>query len=161
MSYMLDKDGVALFKVTRPTKQILRLNAFMSLAMRQIDQIRVKYRPNGFICSLPRGWWILRLVRSLHAYQDGQPINSRHRSSAHTRNAVRSAVAGPPAASVRSRHEIIADSRNLGQGCETRKSVWIWGRSLGYDRGLAEAIATVLSELQQCFRRLPTPRRLP
>jgi len=100
MSYMLDKDGVALFKVTRPTKQILRLNAFMSLAMRQIDQIRVKYRPNGFICSLPRGWWILRLVRSLHAYQDGQPINSRHRSSAHTRNAVRSAVAGPPAASV-------------------------------------------------------------
>ena len=53
MSYMLDKDSVALFKVTRPTKQILRLNAFMSLAMRQIDQIPVKYRPNGFICSLP------------------------------------------------------------------------------------------------------------
>ena len=33
--------------------QILRLNAFMSLAMFDIEKIRIKYRPNGFICSVP------------------------------------------------------------------------------------------------------------
>jgi len=38
---------------TRLNNQVLRLNAFMGLAMNQIDQIRAKYRPNGYLCSVP------------------------------------------------------------------------------------------------------------
>jgi hypothetical protein len=38
---------------TRASNQVLRLNAFMSLAMYDIDKIRVKYRPNGYLCSVP------------------------------------------------------------------------------------------------------------
>jgi hypothetical protein len=38
---------------TRMSNQVLRLNAFMSLAMYDIDKIRVKYRPNGYLCSVP------------------------------------------------------------------------------------------------------------
>jgi hypothetical protein len=37
----------------RASNQVLRLNAFMSLAMYDIDKIRVKYRPNGYLCSVP------------------------------------------------------------------------------------------------------------
>lgn len=37
----------------RLTKQIVRANAFMGLALNEIEQIRVKYRPNGFWCSVP------------------------------------------------------------------------------------------------------------
>jgi hypothetical protein len=37
----------------RLNENVVRLNAFMSLAMNQIEQIRVKYRPNGFVCGLP------------------------------------------------------------------------------------------------------------
>jgi hypothetical protein len=37
----------------RASNQVLRLNAFMSLAMYDIDKIRIKYRPNGFLCSVP------------------------------------------------------------------------------------------------------------
>jgi hypothetical protein len=37
----------------RASNQVLRLNDFMSLAMYDIDKIRVKYRPNGFLCSVP------------------------------------------------------------------------------------------------------------
>lgn len=33
--------------------QVLRLQAFMSLAMLRIEDIRVKYRPNGFLCHVP------------------------------------------------------------------------------------------------------------
>jgi len=33
--------------------QVLRLNAFMSLAMFQMENIRVKYRPLGFACHIP------------------------------------------------------------------------------------------------------------
>ena len=33
--------------------QVVRLNAFMSLAMSQLERIRVKYRPTGFYCHLP------------------------------------------------------------------------------------------------------------
>jgi hypothetical protein len=33
--------------------QVLRLQAFMSLAMLRLDNIRVKYRPNGFLCHVP------------------------------------------------------------------------------------------------------------
>jgi hypothetical protein len=32
---------------------VLRLNAFITLAMSQNEAIRVNYRPNGLICSLP------------------------------------------------------------------------------------------------------------
>jgi len=45
----------------RASNQVLRLNAFMSLAMFDIDKIRIKYRPNGFICSLPGVSGILSL----------------------------------------------------------------------------------------------------
>lgn len=33
--------------------QVLRLQAFMSVSMWRIETIRVKYRPNGFICHVP------------------------------------------------------------------------------------------------------------
>ena len=33
--------------------QVTRLNAFMSLAMSQLERIRVKYRPSGFYCHVP------------------------------------------------------------------------------------------------------------
>jgi hypothetical protein len=33
--------------------EVVRLNAFMSRAMSEIEQIRVKYRPNGYFCSVP------------------------------------------------------------------------------------------------------------
>ncbi len=34
-------------------QQVLRLNAFMTLAMRRLEDIRVKYRPTGFFCHVP------------------------------------------------------------------------------------------------------------
>jgi len=34
-------------------KQVVRLNAFMSLAMAHLENIRVKYRPSGFFCHVP------------------------------------------------------------------------------------------------------------
>jgi hypothetical protein len=34
-------------------RQVARLNAFMSLAMSQLERIRVKYRPSGFFCHVP------------------------------------------------------------------------------------------------------------
>jgi hypothetical protein len=37
----------------RLDQEVVRLNAYMSRAMSEIEQIRVKYRPNGFVCSLP------------------------------------------------------------------------------------------------------------
>jgi hypothetical protein len=33
--------------------EVTRLNAFMSLAMSQLERIRVKYRPTGYFCHLP------------------------------------------------------------------------------------------------------------
>lgn len=33
--------------------QVVRLNAFMTLAMAQLEQIRAKYRPSGFWCHVP------------------------------------------------------------------------------------------------------------
>jgi hypothetical protein len=38
---------------TRASNQVLRLNAFMSLAMFDIEKVRIKYRPSGFVCSVP------------------------------------------------------------------------------------------------------------
>lgn len=38
---------------TRLDSEVVRLNAFMSRAMNEIEHIRVKYRPNGLYCSLP------------------------------------------------------------------------------------------------------------
>lgn len=34
-------------------QQVLRLNAFMTLAMQRLEDIRVKYRPTGFFCHVP------------------------------------------------------------------------------------------------------------
>ena len=38
---------------TELDNQVMRLNAFMSLAMFQMENIRVKYRPVGFVCHIP------------------------------------------------------------------------------------------------------------
>ncbi len=38
---------------TNLDNQVVRLNAFMSLAMSQLERIRVKYRPSSFYCSVP------------------------------------------------------------------------------------------------------------
>jgi hypothetical protein len=38
---------------TNLDNQVIRLNAFMSLAMSQLERIRVKYRPSSFYCSVP------------------------------------------------------------------------------------------------------------
>ena len=38
---------------TELSTQVLRHNAFMSLAMFQMENIRVKYRPVGFVCHIP------------------------------------------------------------------------------------------------------------
>lgn len=37
----------------RLDSEVVRLNAFMSRAMYEIEQIRVKYRPGGFYCHVP------------------------------------------------------------------------------------------------------------
>jgi hypothetical protein len=37
----------------RLDSEIVRLNDFMSRAMNEIEGIRVRYRPNGFLCSVP------------------------------------------------------------------------------------------------------------
>jgi hypothetical protein len=51
--YLTNPDQAELFKVTRATNQVLRLNYFMAVAMSHIEAIRTKYRPNGYICSVP------------------------------------------------------------------------------------------------------------
>jgi len=46
----------------RMDRQVMRLNAFMTLAMDQIDRIRAKYEPNGFVCHVPivsEGIWLI------------------------------------------------------------------------------------------------------
>lgn len=55
---MTKKDRIDLFKNKRATNQVLRLNAFIALAMSEIERMRVKYRPNGYWCSVPgvREW---------------------------------------------------------------------------------------------------------
>jgi hypothetical protein len=57
----LDQSGIAKFfsdgtadkLQERLDSEVVRLNAYMSRAMNEIDQIRVKYRPNGYLCSVP------------------------------------------------------------------------------------------------------------
>jgi hypothetical protein len=50
---LANDDRKDLFNNKRAANQVLRLNAFISLAMSEIEQIRVKYRPNGYWCSVP------------------------------------------------------------------------------------------------------------
>jgi hypothetical protein len=52
-TYLTNDDQKELFRIKRATNQVLRLNAFISLAMSAIEQIRVEYRPNGYWCSVP------------------------------------------------------------------------------------------------------------
>ena len=59
---------------TRASNQVLRLNAFMSLAMFNIDKIRVRYRPAGFICSVPGVSEILTLFDSCAAVRTKSPL---------------------------------------------------------------------------------------
>ena len=57
----LDQNDVAKFFSEKKADQlqarldseVVRLNAYMSLAMSEIERIRAKYRPNGFWCSVP------------------------------------------------------------------------------------------------------------
>ncbi|MFZ0526684.1 MAG: hypothetical protein WBF24_06540 [Xanthobacteraceae bacterium] len=53
LSYLTNPDHANLFNNLRATNQVLRLNAFTGLAMNEIERMRVRYRPPGFICSLP------------------------------------------------------------------------------------------------------------
>jgi hypothetical protein len=39
--------------LNRLNNQVVRFNSFVGLAMNEIEQIRVRYRPGGFLCSLP------------------------------------------------------------------------------------------------------------
>src|SRR5271167_699084 len=45
--------------------QVIRLNAFMSLATFQMEKIRVKYRPVGFACHIP---FVTPLVSLFNGY---------------------------------------------------------------------------------------------
>ena len=47
----------------RLSKEVVRLNDYMIRAMSEIEQIRVKYRPNGFVCSVPGVGQFLGLFR--------------------------------------------------------------------------------------------------
>jgi len=58
----------------RASNQVLRLNALMSLVMFDIDKIRIKYRPNGFICSLPGVSEALSLVNRCTAIPTNSPL---------------------------------------------------------------------------------------
>jgi hypothetical protein len=60
---------------SRLDKQVLRLYAFMGLAMKEIDDIRKKYRPNGFVCSLPGLGEALTLINSCTAIQTKSPFS--------------------------------------------------------------------------------------
>ncbi|GLH80490.1 hypothetical protein SSBR45G_53990 [Bradyrhizobium sp. SSBR45G] len=46
------RDNEARYRVALD-KQVIRLNAFMSLTMARLERIRGKYRPSGFVCHLP------------------------------------------------------------------------------------------------------------
>jgi hypothetical protein len=48
----LDKNEIKKAK-SRLDRQVVRLDAFMSLTMSQLERIRVKYRPVGFVCHIP------------------------------------------------------------------------------------------------------------
>ena len=48
----LDKEEMKRAK-SRLDSEVVRLDAFMSLAMSQLERIRVKYRPVGFVCHIP------------------------------------------------------------------------------------------------------------
>jgi len=54
--FMTSHDGPdipTLFNKTRATNQAQRLNYFLTLAMSEIEAIRVNYRPDGIICGVP------------------------------------------------------------------------------------------------------------
>ncbi len=55
--FMAKKDALE----GRLTRQVVRLNTFMNVAMLQIERIRVKYRPRGLYCNVP----VVREVISL------------------------------------------------------------------------------------------------
>jgi hypothetical protein len=72
--YVTKSDHAELFDKIRATNQVLRLNAFVSLAMSEIERIRVKYRPNGFICSLPGVSEALSLFDRCTAVETKSPL---------------------------------------------------------------------------------------
>jgi hypothetical protein len=66
-----DPDQVAKFASSKTADQlqerldheVVRLNDFMIRGMSEIEQIRVKYRPNGFVCSVPGVGQLLTLFK--------------------------------------------------------------------------------------------------
>jgi hypothetical protein len=48
----VDKEELKRAK-SRLDSEVIRLDAFMSLAMSQLERIRVKYRPAGIVCHIP------------------------------------------------------------------------------------------------------------
>jgi hypothetical protein len=67
----LDPDQITKFASSKTADQlqerldheVVRLNDFMIRAMSEIEQIRVKYRPNGFVCSVPGVGQLLTLFK--------------------------------------------------------------------------------------------------
>jgi hypothetical protein len=47
------KDDRSKVLQARLDSEVVRLNAFMTLAMDEIDRIRARYEPNGFVCHVP------------------------------------------------------------------------------------------------------------
>jgi hypothetical protein len=74
----------------------LRLNSFNSLALHQMERIRVKYRPLGFICSVP-------LVRN--GFSDCFPLKTTDLLPASIREASQSMQSSPP------RDQLVISSR--------------------------------------------------
>src|SRR6266436_3691464 len=62
---------------TELDNQVLRLNAFMSLAMFQMENIRVKYRPVGFVCHIPFVTPIVSLFSNYCTPVRTAPIHNR------------------------------------------------------------------------------------
>ena len=62
---------------TELDNQVMRLDAFMSLAMFQMENIRVKYRPVGFVCHIPFVTPIVSLFSNYCTPVRTAPIHNR------------------------------------------------------------------------------------
>jgi hypothetical protein len=59
----------------RLDKEVVRLNRYMSRAMSEIELIRVKYRPNGFLCSVPGVGQLLGLFNRCAPVRTASPLD--------------------------------------------------------------------------------------
>jgi hypothetical protein len=52
-AFFAGNNNTASLLQARLDSQVVRLNAFMTLAMNEIERIRARYQPNGFVCHIP------------------------------------------------------------------------------------------------------------